>query len=167
MNRISFPVGAAIDGDITTTDKGWAVAGFDRKEPRTAIFSSDEPFGSEGMVRLTVRFLFESQFSQHAFGRVRFALAEQAHPDAEELSWIDDHQDNGGVTTTDGANRDWDWVTGPDHPVHSGERSRLQEVDPDRIIQHYFHDATSTRTVTKGIASTPGSGSTSSSRPKR
>ncbi|MEE2856772.1 MAG: DUF1553 domain-containing protein, partial [Planctomycetota bacterium] len=145
-----FPVGAAIDGDITTTDKGWAVAGFDRKEPRTAIFSSDEPFGSEGMVRLTVRFLFESQFSQHAFGRVRFALAEQAHPDAEELVWIEDHQDNGGITTTGTDKRDWDWVTGPDHPVHSGERSRLQVVDQDRIIQHFFHDASSTRTVYEG-----------------
>ena len=146
----SYPVNAAIDGDVTTTNKGWAVSGFDLKEPRTAIFSSDEPFGTEGMARLTVRFLFESQFSQHAFGRVRFALAEQAHPDAEELAWIDDHQDNGGVTTTDGAKRDWNWVTGPDHPVHSGERSHLQEVDPDRIIQHYFHDATSTRTVHEG-----------------
>ena len=145
-----FPVGAAIDGDITTTDKGWAVAGFDRKEPRTAIFSSDEPFGSEGMVRLTVRFLFESQFSQHAFGRVRFALAEQAHPEAEELVWIDDHQNNGGVTTTGTAKRDWDWVTGPDHPVHSGERSRLQVVDQDRVIQHFFHGASNTRTVHEG-----------------
>ena len=145
-----FPVSAAIDGDVTATDKGWGVSGFDLKEPRTAIFSSDEPFGAEGMARLTVRFLFESQYAKHAFGRVRFALAEQVHPDAEELSWVDDYQDNGGVTTTGGANRDWDWVTGPDHPVHSGERSRLQKVDKDRIIQHFFHKATNTRTVHEG-----------------
>ncbi len=145
-----FPVNAAIDGDTTTTDKGWAVSGFDLKEARTAIFSSDELFGSEGLSRLTVRFLFESQYAQHAFGRVRFALAEQPHPDPEELAWIDDHQDNGGTTYTDGATRDWNWVTGPDHPVHSGDRSRLQEVDQDRIIQHYFLGASSTRTIQEG-----------------
>ncbi|MGE4620038.1 MAG: DUF1549 and DUF1553 domain-containing protein, partial [Planctomycetota bacterium] len=146
----NFPVSAAIDGDVTTTNKGWAVSGFDRKERRTAIFSSNDPFGNKGMVQLTVRFLFESQFSQHAFGRVRFAVAKQLHPEPEELVWVDDHQDNGGTTTTDGTNRDWDWVTGPDHPVHSGQRSRLQKVDQDRIIQHFFDGASSTRTIHEG-----------------
>ncbi len=145
-----FPVADAIDGDISSGDKGWAVSGFDRKEARTAIFSSDEPFGIDGMVRLTVNLRFESKFTQHAFGRVRLSLAADPYPLAEEQQWIDDHQGNGGTTLVDGETRDWNWVEGSDHPIHSGSRSRLQQTDGDRITQHYFHNATDTVTVRKG-----------------
>ncbi len=133
-----FPVSAAIDGDQSSSDKGWAVSGFDLKENRTAIFTSDQPVGLEGTVRVTVKLLFHSQFAHHAFGRVRLSVAPNPHPAAQETRWVDEAGAHYGETHLDASQGAWNWVDGEDHPVHSGQQSRLQQVETDRIYQHYF-----------------------------
>jgi len=66
-----YPIGAAIDGDPAS---GWAVDGGQR-EPRSVAFVPEAPFGFAGGTELRVRLSYESQFGQHALGRVRFAAA--------------------------------------------------------------------------------------------
>lgn len=142
-----FPVDEAIDGK-SGGDNGWAIEAFNRHLNSSAYFVAESPFGSTGEVELEIRLRFDSKFANHAFGRVRISLAEGL-PTAEEFAWIDDHQNNGGQTQFDGAKKEWPWVEGADHPVHSGSRSRLQK-STDKIIQHYFHQATSKITLSKG-----------------
>ena len=69
-----YPVRAAIDGVIGDTN-GWAVEGYKRREPRTAVFASAEPFGFEGGTEIRVRLRFQTQFAGHAIGRVRLAVS--------------------------------------------------------------------------------------------
>ena len=66
-----FKIANAIDGKKET---GWATAGHQRREDRTAIFRSDTPFGYENGTRLRVRLRHESVYGQHAFGRIRLAV---------------------------------------------------------------------------------------------
>ncbi len=69
-----FLVSAAIDGIIDNTN-GWAVEGFKRRENRTALFLSRDPFGYEGGTELRIRLRFETHFTQHGIGRVRLAVS--------------------------------------------------------------------------------------------
>jgi len=73
----NYPVAAAIDGIVDNTN-GWAVAGYERHEPRTAIFYPAAPIGFEGGTTLRVRLRFESHFGQHAIGRVRLSASTDA-----------------------------------------------------------------------------------------
>ncbi len=68
-----FKIGNAIDGKAET---GWAIAGHQRKENRTAIFVADAPFGHEEGTRLKLRLRHESVYSQHQFGRIRLAVTD-------------------------------------------------------------------------------------------
>ena len=69
-----YLVSAAIDGIIDNTN-GWAVEGFKRRENRTALFLSRNPFGYEGGTELRIRLRFETHFTQHGIGRVRLAVS--------------------------------------------------------------------------------------------
>ena len=69
-----YLVSAAIDGIIDNTN-GWAVEGFKRRENRTALFLSRDPFGFEGGTELRIRLRFETHFKQHGIGRVRLAVS--------------------------------------------------------------------------------------------
>ncbi len=66
-----FKIGNAIDGKH---DTGWATAGHQRREDRTAIFMAKSPFGYESGTRLRVRLRHESMYKQHQFGRIRLAV---------------------------------------------------------------------------------------------
>ncbi|HIA28490.1 MAG TPA: DUF1553 domain-containing protein, partial [Planctomycetes bacterium] len=145
--QADWPVAEAIDGNISAGN-GWAVDGPSRHLDSSGFFVAAEPFGDSGDVELEIRLRFDSQHAAHAFGRVRISLADSL-PAAEEWAWVDDNQNNGGRTHFDGSQKAWPWVEGPDHPVHSGERSRLQK-STDKIIQHYFDQATRKVTVGQG-----------------
>lgn len=69
-----FRIEKAIDGIVDNTN-GWAVAGFQRRENRTAVFVPAEPIGFDGGTTLRFRLRFESQFAQHAIGRLRLSVS--------------------------------------------------------------------------------------------
>ncbi|HEX6882743.1 MAG TPA: PSD1 and planctomycete cytochrome C domain-containing protein [Planctomycetota bacterium] len=85
--RVPVPLGWAWaeheqeDGEFGITNAldpdphGWAVGAHQRPGGRVALFLADEPFGFEGGTELVVRLAYRSQYAQHAFGRVRLALA--------------------------------------------------------------------------------------------
>ena len=54
---------------------GWAVAGHNVPGPRSAWFLSDEAFGFAGGTELRVTLSYDSQYTQHVLGRVRFATS--------------------------------------------------------------------------------------------
>ena len=70
-----FGIENAIDGN---RDTGWATAGHQRREDRTAIFMAESPFGDEGGTRLKIRLRHESVYGQHQFGRLRLAATSEA-----------------------------------------------------------------------------------------
>jgi hypothetical protein len=71
----NFPVTNAIDNDPAT---GWAVQGDARKEDRTAWFTPAQPLMSTEGLRLRVTLRHESKFKQHAIGRFRIRVSEDA-----------------------------------------------------------------------------------------
>jgi hypothetical protein len=65
-----FTVGNALIDD----GKGWAPAGHKATGPRTAWFLSDAPFGGpDEQLRVTLK--YDSKYTQHVFGRVRFSTS--------------------------------------------------------------------------------------------
>ena len=52
-------------------DDGWAVDAHNQPGDRVAVLLADEPFGYEGGTELHVTLKYDSQYSQHTFGRVR------------------------------------------------------------------------------------------------
>ncbi|MEZ6062518.1 MAG: DUF1553 domain-containing protein [Planctomycetaceae bacterium] len=68
-----FKIANAIDGN---PDTGWAIAGHQKKEDRTAIFVAESPFGHDGGSLLKIRLRHESVYAQHQFGRVRLAVTD-------------------------------------------------------------------------------------------
>jgi len=82
-----FKIGNAIDGKSAT---GWATAGHEKREDRTAIFRTAEPLGSPGD-RLKIRVRHESKYSQHQFGRIRLALTDAEHIPQLDRSSIPDN----------------------------------------------------------------------------
>ena len=66
-----FEIANAIDGKPET---GWAIAGHQRREDRTAIFLAETPFGHASGTRLRIRLHHASVYRQHQFGRFRLAV---------------------------------------------------------------------------------------------
>ena len=54
---------------------GWAVAGHNVPGPRSAWFLSEQPFGFEGGTELRITLSYDSSYTQHVLGRVRFATS--------------------------------------------------------------------------------------------
>ncbi len=54
---------------------GWAVDGHNRSDARVALFLADRPFGYGPGTELVVRLGYDSQYTQHVFGRVRLSAA--------------------------------------------------------------------------------------------
>ncbi|MEK6233847.1 MAG: DUF1553 domain-containing protein, partial [Planctomycetales bacterium] len=67
-----FKIANAVDGKPQT---GWATAGYERLENRTAVFLSETPFGRQGGALLKIRLKHESIYEQHQFGRFRLAVS--------------------------------------------------------------------------------------------
>lgn len=65
-----FLVAKAIDGDSAS---GWAVAGYDKRVNREAIFVPDAPLDLQPTQRLRVRLRFESPYRKHGIGRFRIS----------------------------------------------------------------------------------------------
>ncbi len=74
----NYEVARAIDGNATS---GWAVDGPTRKEPATAIFVADQPFGFEGGTVLRFRLRHEAGFATHGIGRPRLAVTSDPEGD--------------------------------------------------------------------------------------
>jgi len=71
-----FGIGnALVDNGI-----GWAVAGHNVPGPRTAWFLSEQPFGFAGGTELRVTLAYDSGYTQHVLGRVRFATSRANDP---------------------------------------------------------------------------------------
>lgn len=83
-----YRIERAIDGDVGP-ESGWAIAGYERHENRTALFVPAEPIGFPGGTKLIVKLRHESQFAQHHIGRFRLSVC--GHPD---------HADKGDVELT-------------------------------------------------------------------
>lgn len=69
----NYEVAKAINGEVANND-GWAVDGPSRKEPATAIFVAEKPFGFPGGTELQFRLRHEAGFATHAVGRVRLSV---------------------------------------------------------------------------------------------
>ncbi len=69
-----YPIANAIDGKVDDKN-GWATEGYSRAEARNATFVPTEPFGFDGGTLVRCRLRFETQFAQHAFGRVRVSIS--------------------------------------------------------------------------------------------
>lgn len=72
FSQEGFDVAKAIDGDPKS---GWAVDVPKRHQNGVAKFAAAKSFGWEGGVELRFRLRFETQYAQHAIGRVRLALS--------------------------------------------------------------------------------------------
>ena len=59
---------------------GWALAGHQRIEGRTALLVAKKPFGFEGGSEVRVTLVYESQYTQHIVGRPRVGLARVSLP---------------------------------------------------------------------------------------
>lgn len=77
FSQETYPVKYAIDGVINGTN-GWAIGGHQRVENSTAEFATSQPFGFEEGTVIRVKLIFESQFSQHSFQRIRLATTTDA-----------------------------------------------------------------------------------------
>jgi hypothetical protein len=66
-----FGVTNALDPDAL----GWAVGAHQQPGGRVALFLAHEPFGFPGGTEVVVRLAYRSEYAQHAFVRVRLALA--------------------------------------------------------------------------------------------
>lgn len=85
FSQEKFDIAGAIDGKPET---GWAAAGFDRPESRTAIFMPRERIGFPGGSLLRIRLKHESEFAKHAIGRFRLAVtADPAMAPADLGPW--------------------------------------------------------------------------------
>lgn len=69
-----FKIANAVDGKPKT---GWATEGYAKKEPRTAIFQTEMPFGEEGKSLVKIVQKYESVYASHQFGRFRLSLTKQ------------------------------------------------------------------------------------------
>ncbi|MCA8993924.1 MAG: DUF1553 domain-containing protein [Planctomycetaceae bacterium] len=67
-----FKIANAIDDK---PDTGWATAGYEKKENRTALFHLKSPV--QGPTKLKVVLRHESKYGQHQFGRVRLSVSHQ------------------------------------------------------------------------------------------
>ena len=70
-NQANWHVSAALDPNKAT---GWAVDGPTRKEPATAIFITEKPFGFEGGTKLSLTLRHEASFGTHGIGRPRISI---------------------------------------------------------------------------------------------
>lgn len=68
-----YEVGKTIDGTVTGNN-GWAVDGPTRKQPATALFVADSPFGFPDGTRLEFRLRHEAGFAAHGVGRPRLSV---------------------------------------------------------------------------------------------
>lgn len=68
-----FKIANAIDGK---SDTGWAIAGHQLRENRTAIFAAEKPIAFDPGAVVRVRLKHESIFAKHHFGRVRLSVAQ-------------------------------------------------------------------------------------------
>ena len=101
-----FSIGNALVDD----GKGWAPAGHQQRGPRTAWFLASQPFAGE--LRVTLK--YDSQYTQHVFGRVRFQTSAAA---AGELAaaplWTSGYYTRGPFTDKD-TKKHYDRAFGPE-----------------------------------------------------
>lgn len=69
----NYEVAKAINGTVANND-GWAVDGPTRKEPVTAMFVAEKPFGFAGGTQLRFRLRHEASFATHGVGRARLSV---------------------------------------------------------------------------------------------
>ncbi|MFT5525552.1 MAG: hypothetical protein ACI9HK_003522 [Pirellulaceae bacterium] len=72
-SQAKYEIAKAIDGTVANSN-GWAVDGPTRKQPATAIFYPQEPFGFAGGTTLRFRLRHEANFGTHGIGRPRFSV---------------------------------------------------------------------------------------------
>ena len=65
-----------------------------------------------------------------------------------DLVWFDDDTPPGANLQGNGQNPHWRWVTGPDHPVHSGTRSTHRAAGG--LNQHFFTDVSEPLIIHEG-----------------
>ena len=65
--QVNYEIAKAINGTVANND-GWAVDGPTRKEPATAIFVAEIPFGFSGGTMLRFRLRHEAGFATHGIG---------------------------------------------------------------------------------------------------
>ncbi|WP_339749456.1 PSD1 and planctomycete cytochrome C domain-containing protein [uncultured Rubinisphaera sp.] len=71
--QVNYEIAKAINGTVANND-GWAVDGPTRKEPATAIFVAEIPFGFSGGTMLRFRLRHEAGFATHGIGRARLSV---------------------------------------------------------------------------------------------
>ncbi len=71
---------------------------------------------------------------------------ESTEPAAVETVWIDDDTPPGASLQGNGGDATWNWVTAPEHPVHTGKRSMRRSGAG--LHQHYFLNASEPLEIT-------------------
>lgn len=75
--QTGYTVDRAVDGQEAT---GWVATGDASRDPRTAIFIAQRPFGAPSGTRLRIRLRHENEvWSHHQFGRFRLAATAAPH----------------------------------------------------------------------------------------
>lgn len=72
FSQNDYPVAYAIDGIIDARN-GWGLDGHNRKADLVAAFATDKPFGFENGTVVRVSLIFETQYTEHTFQKVRLA----------------------------------------------------------------------------------------------
>ena len=72
-SQANYEIAKAIDGTVANSN-GWAVDGPTRKEPATALFVAERPFGFAGGTQLQFRLRHEANFATHGIGRPRLSI---------------------------------------------------------------------------------------------
>ncbi|MCA9299140.1 MAG: DUF1549 domain-containing protein, partial [Phycisphaerales bacterium] len=146
----NFPPTLAIDDDPAT---GWAVAGYERHEPRLLIFALDERV--EAGRTLTIRLRHESIFGRHAIGRFRVATTGDDATHRAFLPSMRGTWSSSGPEPLPGADeapeRVWTEVDHPDGVVHA-----LGETPNSVTALRRTITAPSARTVTLSLGSDDG-----------
>ncbi len=83
-------------------NKGWAIAGHTDGGERKALFLAAEPFGFEGGTSVEISLGYESIWSGHSFGRVRFGLGKLNASATDRIPLASGHwYETGAFTVTD------------------------------------------------------------------
>ena len=72
-SQANYDISKSIDGTVAGNN-GWAVDGPTRKQPATAMFIADKPFGYDGGTMLRFRLRHEAGFATHGVGRPRLSV---------------------------------------------------------------------------------------------
>ncbi len=118
-----FDVHNALDPDA----HGWALAGHEHIETRTAILRARTPFGFEGGTRVIVELVYHSQYGQHIIGRPRVTLGRAVRDPSAEFPLVASDWWLAGPFSGEDFETVWRTEHGPQEVTHIDREARFGE----------------------------------------